>query len=146
MSAESVAILETKDQGRGLKPGMRNPGSFKSGYDPRRIGGTRVYDGMTLAQMARKHGPEVLELWLRAMRDEELPWPIRLKASEYIMDRGFGKAVAVIETTPRSLASLSNDELEAIAAGESPRLPITFEGEAEEVSLPQPLPHDEENQ
>ena len=119
--------------GVGIKAGQRHSGQFRKGDDPRRVGGVKIYDGMTLAQMARKLGPECLDLWTRAMRDEGLAWPIRLKASEYIMDRGFGKAVSVIETTPRSLVSLSADELEAIAAGESPRLPITFEGEAAEV-------------
>jgi hypothetical protein len=90
----------------------------------------RIYDGLTLAQMAREYGPECIDLWVKAMRDEELPWPVRLKASEYIVDRGYGKAVSIIETQSRSLQSMTLAELEAIARGEQPRFPITIEGEA----------------
>lgn len=115
---------------RGLKPGQPNPGGFRKGDDPRRAGGMRIYDGLTLAQMAREYGPECIDLWVKAMRDEELPWPVRLKASEYIVDRGYGKAVSIIETQSRSLQSMTLAELEAIARGEQPRFPITIEGEA----------------
>lgn len=94
----------------------------------------RLYDGLTLAQMARKHTRSCVALWLKAMRDENVPWPVRLKASEYIMDRGYGKAVSVIETNSRPLESLTLAELEAIAAGEQPRFPVTIEGEVIPIS------------
>lgn len=90
----------------------------------------RIYDGLTLSQMARKHARTCVALWLRAVRDEQLPFPVRLKASELIMDRGYGKAVSVIETHSRPIESLTLAELEAIAAGEQPRFPVTIEGEA----------------
>lgn len=127
---ESSYGYETATHSRGLKPGQKHSGSFRSGHDPRRPQATKLYDGMTISQMARTRGPECLELWSSAMRDERNPWPVRLRASELIMDRGYGKAVAVIETHSRPIHSLSREELELIASGELPRLPITLEGEA----------------
>ncbi len=122
---------------RGLTAGQPNPGGFKKGDDPRRAGGTRIYDGLTLAQMARAYGPECIELLVRAMRDEANAWPVRLKASEYILDRGYGRAVNIIETQSRSLQSLTLEELEAIAAGEQPRFPLLIEGEAVTLAVEQ---------
>jgi hypothetical protein len=126
---------ETLYRRNGLKPGQKHSGSFRTGYDPRRVGGYKAVDGMTIAQMARQRGPKCIELWERAMDDEQIPWPVRLRASELMMDRGFGKAVSVIETHSRPIQSLTREELEAIASGETPRLPITIAGEAVEVPL-----------
>lgn len=52
-----------------------------------------------------------------------------------ILDRGYGKAVSIIETHSVPIQALSRDELRRIAAGELPRLPITIEGEAVDVTL-----------
>ena len=133
--SSSTEPFTSQPKPRGIIRGGPNPGGFKKGDDPRRAGGMRVYDGQTLAQMARQRGPKCIELWERAIDDEDLPWPVRLRASELMMDRGYGKAVSVIETHSRPLESLSNEELEAIAAGQAPRLPITLQGEAVAVPL-----------
>lgn len=126
---------------RGLRPGQKHSGSFRKGDDPRRPQGQRLYDGMTVAQIARLHGPECIELWLKAMGDEKAPWNARIRAAELVMERGHGKAISVVDmqvTHHRPLVTLSTEELEAIAAGEIPELPITIDGEA--VTVPQTVP------
>lgn len=119
---------------RGIKPGGPNPGGFRNGDDPRRAGGLKIYDGMTLAQMARQQGPACLALLARARDDENVPWKDRIRASEIILDRGYGKAVSTLEVRDvRPIESLSRSELLAIASGIAPQLPITVDGEAVEV-------------
>jgi hypothetical protein len=89
---------------------------------------------MTLAQMARQHGPACLALLARARDDENVPWKDRIRASEIILDRGYGKAVSTLEVRElRPIQSLSRSELMAIASGVNPQLPITIDGEAVEV-------------
>lgn len=121
----------------GLKPGQKHSGSFRRGDDPRRAGGMKLYDGMTLAQIARLHGPRCIELWVKAMQDESVPWATRIRASELIIERGHGKAISVIDmqvTQNKPLHALTTQELEAIAAGDLPRLPVTIDGESVAVS------------
>lgn len=120
----------------GLKPGQRHAGSFKKGVDPRRRG--YLYDGKTFAAMAREEAPQCLALWVRAVADESAPWPVRLRASELIVERAHGKAVSFVDmqlTTERPLRSLTDEELAAIASGAAPRLPAMLEGEAVEVAV-----------
>lgn len=97
---------------------------------------------MTLSQMARLHGPKCIELWVKAMQDESVPWATRLRASELIVERGHGKAISIIDmqvTQHRPLHSLTTQELEAIAAGDLPRLPVTIDGESVAVSDAVPM-------
>mgnify|MGYP000726773654 CR=1 FL=1 len=71
--------------------------------------------------MAREEAPQCLALWVRAVADETAPWPVRLRASELIVERAHGKAVSLIDmqvTHNRPLESLTVEELEAIAAGD----------------------------
>jgi hypothetical protein len=127
--------MQDETRRRGPKPGGPNPGGFRRGDDPRRACGLKVYDGMTLAAMARKLGPECLRFWHRAMNDESVPWKDRLRASELITDRGFGKAVTTLEVrSAQPIESLSRSELMAIASGMTLNLPITINGEAVEAS------------
>jgi hypothetical protein len=117
---------------RGLRPGQKHSGSFRKGDDPRRLGGAKVFDGMTLAQIARKHTPECVALLVRAMHSEAVPWPTRIQAANSLLDRGHGKPVSVIDMTVtqgKPITSLSLEELEAIAAGEPPRVPVIIDGE-----------------
>jgi len=58
---------------------------------------------------------------VQAVADEAAPWPVRLRASELIVERAHGKAVSLIDmqvTHNRPLESMTVDELEAIAAGD----------------------------
>jgi hypothetical protein len=121
---------------RGMRTGQPNPGAFKKGDDPRRAGGLKVVNGKTLAQLAREHTPEAVALVARCITDETQRMCDRLRASELILDRGWGRPTSVVEmnvTHGRALNTLTMQELEALARGETPRLPITLEGEAGEV-------------
>jgi hypothetical protein len=122
----------------GLKPGQRHTGSFQKGVDPRRRG--YVHDGKTFAAMAREEAPQCLALWVRAVADEAAPWPVRLRASELIVERAHGKAVSLIDmqvTHSRPLESMTVEELEAIAAGtdQAPSAPLQLDGPAQHITL-----------
>lgn len=111
----------------------RHAGQFRKGHDPRRLGGAKLFDGMTVAQIARKSTPRAIALLERAMDEEAAPWAVRIRAAEILLDRGHGKPVSVVEMQvnhTRDIATLTRDELRAIAAGHAPRTPITFDGEA----------------
>lgn len=115
---------------RGLKPGQRHSGQFRKGDDPRRGSGMVLQDGKTFAAKARELGVEVLQFWDGLWRDEKAPLPMRLRASELIVERGFGKAASTLDINvndTRQLNTLTIEELEAIANGEQPRFPITMD-------------------
>lgn len=127
----------TEPRRPGLKPGQRHAGSFRKGDDPRRTGGAKLYDGMTVAQMCRLQGPRSVEFLTRVRDDEGAPLSARIRAVELMLDRGYGKAVSVVDmqvTHTRDLRTLSRDELKAIAAGETPRIPVTLNGQAIDVT------------
>lgn len=91
-----------------------------------------------MAQMARLHGPTCIEFLSRVLRDDAAPLRDRIRATELLLDRGHGKAVSVVEmqvTHSRDARSLTRAELEAIAAGQPPRTPITLDGEASEPGI-----------
>lgn len=50
-----------------------------------------------LEQECRKYTEEALQVWVDAIRGEEVPWAAKLKAAENIVDRGYGKAKETIE-------------------------------------------------
>jgi hypothetical protein len=134
-NAHSDAILPAENRFP-----KHHPGQFKKGEDSRRAGGgMRLYDGYTLSELARKRTPECINLLVRAMQGEDVPWPVRVRATEILLDRGHGRAVSLVEmnvTHNRDITSLTRDELRAIAAGHVPSTPITctVEGEAFEVA------------
>jgi hypothetical protein len=136
MNAEADEVI-TDDQPkhrRGLKPGQRHAGQFTSGFDPRRRG--YYYDGKSFAQMAAEHAPQCLDLWVRAVGDENAPWPIRIRASELIVERAYGKSASVIDmqvTHNRPLSAMTDDELLRIVSGEPSRTPVTIDGGTYEV-------------
>jgi hypothetical protein len=109
---------------RGMKPGQPNPGAFKKGDDSRRAHGMVLMDGKTFAAKARELGPAVLEFWNDLYRDEEAPLPMRLRASELIVERGYGKAQqnVNISVDERPITTLTEQELMALI-GEQPVLP-----------------------
>ena len=118
-TANAMQTMTNTPGRRGLKPGQRHAGQFRKGDDPRRIGALKLADGTTLAQKARQLGPAILEFWDELWRDESVPLPVRIKASENILERGYGKAVSTIDlsvTENRPARALTMQELEAIAA------------------------------
>ena len=98
-----------------------------------------IVDGMTFTAKARELGPAVLEWWDQVWRDEDHPLNVRLRASELIVERGFGKAFSTLDINinERQLTSLTFEELEALALGEQPRFPIALEqGDVVDASFP----------
>jgi len=125
------AEIMTEPYRRGLKPGQRHSGQFKKGDDSRRGQGMVLQDGKTFAAKARELGADVLHFWDGLWRDENAPLPMRLRASELIVERGFGKAASTLDINvndARQLNTLTIEELEAIANGEQPRFPIAMDG------------------
>ena len=122
----------------GLKPGQRHAGSFRKGADPRRNG--YLHDGRSFAEMARQEAPRCLALWVAAVNDELAPWPVRLRASELIVERAHGKAISLIDmqvTHNRPLERMTVEELEAIAAGtdRATNAPLQLDGPEGHITL-----------
>lgn len=73
---------------------------FQPGYDPRRKTGQRprkTKDGRNVTQLARDYTEEALMKQVSLMRDPEVPAREQLKASEYILSRGWGAPKQSIE-------------------------------------------------
>lgn len=125
-----MVLLEPPPHRKGLKKGQRHSGSFMPGFDPRRKG--YYYDGKSFAQMAQEHAPECLALWVKAVADEDAPWNVRIRASELIVERAYGKAASVIDmqvTHNRPLVAMSDEELLRIITADPERPGLTFESE-----------------
>lgn len=127
------AQLEEQRDNRGLKPGMRHEGQFKAGREHRLA---RVLpNGETIASLARRYTPEVIELFAAAVRDESAKLGDRLAAGKYLMDRAWGQPASMVHMEVgmnRDPRSMSTAALEALVAGEAPHLPV-IEGESVEV-------------
>ena len=110
-----------------------NAGHFKKGHDPRRAQGLRLHNGRTLAAMARVNTVEAIELIHSVIVDQSQKTSDRLKAAEYMLDRGWGKAVSVVQmevNDTTEIRELTRDALVALANGHAPHLPVTINGEA----------------
>ena len=77
----------------GPRPGNPHSGQFKAGHDPRRTGSPSIIlkDGRTLAQVFRSNAPDAIDVILEVMRDTSRSAKDRMKAAEYVLERGFGK-------------------------------------------------------
>ena len=128
--ADDVISDDAPAPRRGLRKGQRHAGSFAPGFDPRRRG--YFYDGKSFSQMAAEHAPECLDLWVRAVSDENAPWPIRIRASELIVERAYGKAASVIDmqvTHNKPLTSMTDEELLRILDAEMDRPALTIDAD-----------------
>lgn len=108
-----------------------NAGHFKKGFDRRRV--RRYYDGKTLAQIAREHTPEAIELLRSVIADPDEKTSDRLRAAEYLLNRGYGKPVSVVQmevNDTSEIRELTREALLALANGQAPNLPVTLDGEA----------------
>lgn len=127
-TASTTFMQDEVPRRRGLKPGQPNPGGFKKGDDPRRPQGLVLSNGESFAKRARELGPDALEWWDTVWRDESHPISTRLRASEMIVERGFGKAVSTLDINVndnRPINTYTTQELEAMMsrfAGDQPRI------------------------
>lgn len=100
---------ESKARGRPIQPGqVLNPGGRPK--VPKEIVAT-----------CRELTPEVVEFWRDRMRDEGAKDADRLRASENIFDRAYGKAVQAVEASisePRAVdtTTLTDAQRDALAA------------------------------
>lgn len=120
---------------QGLRPGMRHEGQFKVGNEVRRLHPPRrLPDGTTLASYARKYSAEAVDFLASVMRGQVPDAKVseRLRATEMLLDRGFGKPTETvqIDLSTDAFTTMSDDQLRRIAAG---ALLPPIEGEAVEI-------------
>jgi hypothetical protein len=78
----------------------------------------------SLARMCRKMTPDVVQLLHTIIKGEHPDATVgdRLKAAQLVLDRGFGRAVSVVEMhvteTPKDVRQLSREQLVRLANGE----------------------------
>lgn len=103
-----------------------------------------MVNGKTLAQYAREHTLEAVEVIVGVVRDEQQKTSDRLKAAEYLLDRGWGKAVSVVQmevNDTTEIRELTRDALLALANGHTPNMPVTIDGKA--VAVPEAVSDEE---
>jgi hypothetical protein len=136
MLANWVRRANTKEypsKARKEEMSEENAGHFRKGHDPRRAVGLRLHNGKTLAQLARENTVEAIELIRSVIVDQAQKTSDRLRAAEYLLDRGWGKAVSVTHidiSDTAEVQELTRDALLAIANGHAPGLPVTIDGQA----------------
>ena len=118
-----------KKRAGGLKPGQRHAGQFKKGFDPKRasitpqsLGVTATYNGKTLAQLARDITPEYFHVLREAAVRDDVPWAVRVSASQYLADRGWGRASQTLDVNVNHTGSVSLAETLRLMASVSPEL------------------------
>jgi hypothetical protein len=72
-----------------------------------------------IRSLARSHTETALKVLSGIMKEDKAPPAARVAAAQALLDRGWGKSVQHIETTRRTVQSMSDDELANIAAGSS---------------------------
>lgn len=50
-----------------------------------------------LEKLCKEYTEEAFGVWIEAMRGEDVPWPVKMRATENIVERGWGKAKETIE-------------------------------------------------
>ena len=103
-----------------------------------------MHNGRTLAAMARENTVEAIELIHSVIVDQAQKTSDRLKAAEYMLDRGWGKAVSVVQmevNDTTEIRELTRDALVAIANGHAPHLPVTIDGVA--IAVPDTVRNEE---
>jgi hypothetical protein len=90
----------------------------------------------SLSLMCRRMTPAVVELLHTIIKGEHPDATVgdQLKAVQLVLDRGFGRAVSVVEMTvterPREVKQLTREELVRLANGET----LVLEGEFKELT------------
>ena len=103
------------------KPGPKaaHRGCFSEGFDSRRPQSPQ-YKGHHIAQLARVHTEDALELLAEAMNAESEGYVIRLAAANALLDRAWGRAPSAalisVEDASGPVEKLSNEQLMKIAA------------------------------
>ena len=96
------------------QPGVsQNPGGHRS-YAPvaRVVGGVKRQQSLT--SLAREHTVGAIECLAEIMYDRESPPPTRVAAASALIDRGWGRAVAMTITAHTDLKTMSEAEIVAL--------------------------------
>jgi hypothetical protein len=107
----STEVTEVR---RGLKPGQRHSGQFQKGHDPRRFAEAMRFEGKTIAQLARAKGPDAIETLAKIMLDRSVSPAARIQAATALLDRGYGKAVSIVDmnvTHDRPASAMTRTEI-----------------------------------
>lgn len=67
-----------------------------------------------IAKASRKSGPVVVKFWKAVMQDEKMPIGQRMRASENLMNRGYGKSVEPLHLRVDGNADQRQMHLEAL--------------------------------
>lgn len=100
----------------------------KKGRPPGRMNGITQRNILHVQRMFQEHGQEALDTMLLIMRDEAVDPPVRLKAANDVLNRGFGTPVSTqimisldesdkgSPVNPAQIGRASTDELQAVLA------------------------------
>jgi hypothetical protein len=98
----------------------------------------RPKSDLTVAEMARLHGPRAIEVLAELMNDEKASASARAMAADRILDRAYGRPPQLNTSDAgqfRRACDLSDDELAEIIAGARPAPTLTAEREAEQAPI-----------
>lgn len=85
-----------------------------------------------IKSLARAHTETAIRTLVSIMNQEKSPAAARVAAAQALIDRGWGKATQIVETTIRRIANqMSDDELADIAAGSGENAADAQEGTSE---------------
>lgn len=116
MPMASKALIESAAKKKGRPPGTTG------------LHGVTKRNVQHVQKLFQEHGQEALDVMLSIMRDESIDPPVRLKAANDVLNRGFGTAVStqvVMQITdgenqsavnPMQIGRASTDELQAVLA------------------------------
>jgi hypothetical protein len=116
MPMASKELIEGASKKRGRPPGSKG------------MHGVTKRNVQHVQKLFQEHGQEALDVMLSIMRDEAVDPPVRLKAANDVLKRGFGTAVStqvVMQITesenqspvnPAQIGRASTDELQAVLA------------------------------
>lgn len=96
--------------------------------------GTNAQQAQSLALMCRQMTVDVVALLHTIVKGDHPDATVgdQLKAAQLVLDRGFGRAVSVVEMNvnhqSREIRTLSHEDLVRLANGEVLALPVTVEG------------------
>lgn len=71
-------------------------------------------DAATLAAAAKSFSPHALNTLVAAMRSKRAPWPARIQAAVYILERGYGKIPQPVEGSLEVRRTLDVTQLTAV--------------------------------
>ena len=97
--------------------------------------GTVEEKAQSLALMCRNMTADVVALLHQIVKGDHPDASVgdQLKAAQLVLDRGYGRAVSVVEMrvsdSPKNVRQLSREDLVRLANGEVLSLPVTIEGE-----------------